>query len=101
MAYLPPRHLPLESPAPLRAIYVPAGKRRFTHIGSGPSRVDERQERGGFFPHERLTRTRFHVQAHERLGVGTAEIEAPIAEFHGQAVGKIERLRLRFIVFLR
>src|SRR5690606_13691935 len=44
---------------------------------------------------ERFVAVRLHVQAQQGLGVGTAQVEAPVAEVGADAIGVVQRRRLR------
>src|SRR5690606_34442585 len=44
---------------------------------------------------ERFVAARLHVQAQQGLGVGTAQVEAPVAEVGADAIGVVQRRRLR------
>src|SRR5579863_1248141 len=62
------------------------------------SPLDELQHLGGFLAHQRLAPACLDVEAHQRLGIGAAQIEAPLVEFHRQSVRQVDRLGKRLIV---
>src|SRR6185437_8160255 len=54
------------------------------------SRVDEPQQLIRLLPHEWLTAARLHIEPHQGLGVGAAQVESPLGEFHRQSVGEVD-----------
>src|SRR5580700_1328326 len=57
------------------------------------STADQPQQFRGLLLHQRRAAAGFDVQAHQRLGVGTAQIEAPFGKLHRQTVGEIHTQR--------
>src|ERR1700722_10738320 len=53
------------------------------------SPANEPQQFLGLLLHQRRAAARLDVQAHQRLGVGTAQIEAPFGKLHRQTIGGI------------
>ncbi|SQC91393.1 Uncharacterised protein [Cedecea neteri] len=45
--------------------------------------------------HQRLIPARLHVQAHYRLGIRAAQVEAPVAKRHADAVRVVNLFRVR------
>ena len=62
--------------------------------------IQQRQNvlRSGF--HQRRIRAGFHVQAHHRLGIGGAQVKAPLWKRHADAVGAVNFQRVNGKVLL-
>ena len=56
----------------------------------GAEGVQEGQQVGRFFLHERFVAAGLDVQAYQGLGVGGADVEAPVGEVDGEAVGAVD-----------
>src|SRR5262249_60869579 len=85
-----PRHCGMDTPrsVPPRA----CGRTSLTNKPISPRvqlAVDELKHLGRLLTHEWLAAAGFHVEAHQRLGVGAAQGETPLCELHRQAVSEV------------
>ena len=82
---------------------APSGVRaecRARRFACHPQPSSNRSTSAVFCLHQRRIGARLNVQAHQRLGVGAAQIEAPAIEFHRQPIGEVDRACARLVVVL-